>query len=77
VSEQPERFFVSEIIRKHIFLQYRQEVPYGVAGAPGGRKDAGWGWGVDVRILYYGRRPPYAGCLLACSCAAPGPALWQ
>jgi hypothetical protein len=32
VSEQPERFFVSEIIRKHVFLQYRQEVPYGVAG---------------------------------------------
>ncbi|KAI3428232.1 hypothetical protein D9Q98_006612 [Chlorella vulgaris] len=31
VSEQPERFFVSEIIRKHIFLQYFQEVPYGVA----------------------------------------------
>ncbi|EFN58030.1 hypothetical protein CHLNCDRAFT_20741 [Chlorella variabilis] len=31
VSEQPERFFVSEIIRKHIFLQYQQEVPYSVA----------------------------------------------
>ena len=32
VSELPERFFVAEIIRKHIFMQYRQEVPYGVAG---------------------------------------------
>ena len=32
VSESPERFFVSEIIRKHIFLQYQQEVPYSVAG---------------------------------------------
>ena len=32
VSELPERFFVGEIIRKHVFLQYRQEVPYGVTG---------------------------------------------
>lgn len=32
VSELPERFFVAEIIRKHVFLQYRQEVPYGVTG---------------------------------------------
>lgn len=32
VSELPERFFVAEIIRKHIFLQYRDEVPYNVAG---------------------------------------------
>lgn len=31
VSELPERFFVAEIIRKHIFLQYRDEVPYNVA----------------------------------------------
>lgn len=31
VSELPERFFVSEIIRKHIFLQYMQEIPYTVA----------------------------------------------
>lgn len=30
VADQPERFFVAEIIRKHIFLQYRQEVPYAV-----------------------------------------------
>lgn len=37
MSELPERFFVSEIIRKHIFLQYRQEVPYNVAGACGRR----------------------------------------
>lgn len=28
VSEQPERFFVSEIIREQIFLQYEQEIPY-------------------------------------------------
>jgi len=28
VSEQPERFFVSEIIREKIFKQFRQEVPY-------------------------------------------------
>ena len=28
VSEQPERFFVSEIIREQIFLQYDKEVPY-------------------------------------------------
>lgn len=28
VSEQPERFFVSEIIREQIFLQYNKEIPY-------------------------------------------------
>ena len=28
VSEQPEKFFVSEIIREKIFKQFRQEVPY-------------------------------------------------
>lgn len=28
VSEQPERFFVSEIIREQIFVQYDQELPY-------------------------------------------------
>jgi GTP-binding protein Era len=28
VSEQPERFFVSEIIREQIFVQYDQEIPY-------------------------------------------------
>lgn len=31
VSEQSERFFVAEIVREQIFLQYRQEVPYCVA----------------------------------------------
>ncbi|GAQ80370.1 hypothetical protein KFL_000520430 [Klebsormidium nitens] len=28
VSEHPERFFVAEILREKIFLQYKQEVPY-------------------------------------------------
>jgi len=28
LSEQPERFFISEIIREKIFLNYRKEVPY-------------------------------------------------
>ncbi|KAG5535926.1 hypothetical protein RHGRI_023639 [Rhododendron griersonianum] len=28
VSEHPERFFVGEIVREKIFLQYRNEVPY-------------------------------------------------
>lgn len=28
VSEQPERFFVSELIREKIFALYEQEVPY-------------------------------------------------
>eukprot|EP00850_Spirogloea_muscicola_P019960 SM000203S06136 [mRNA] locus=s203:162397:164310:+ [translate_table: standard] len=28
VSEHPERFFVAEIVREKIFLQYQQEVPY-------------------------------------------------
>lgn len=27
-SEHPERFFVAEIIREKIFMQYRNEVPY-------------------------------------------------
>ena len=31
VAEAPERFFVSEIIRRQVFLQYRQELPYSVA----------------------------------------------
>jgi len=30
LAEASERFFVSEIIRKHVFLQYRQELPYQV-----------------------------------------------
>ncbi|KAK8331943.1 hypothetical protein V6Z11_A10G108800 [Gossypium hirsutum] len=28
VSEHPERFFVAEIVREKIFMQYRNEVPY-------------------------------------------------
>ncbi|GAU36016.1 hypothetical protein TSUD_211540 [Trifolium subterraneum] len=28
ISEHPERFFVAEIIREKIFLQYRKEIPY-------------------------------------------------
>jgi len=28
VSEEPERFFIAEIVREQIFLQYREEVPY-------------------------------------------------
>ena len=28
VSEQPEKFFVAEIVREQIFLQYEEEVPY-------------------------------------------------
>ncbi len=28
VSEHPERFFVAEIIREKIFLQYQEEIPY-------------------------------------------------
>ena len=31
VAEASERFFVSEIIRRQVFLQYRQELPYHVA----------------------------------------------
>jgi GTP-binding protein Era len=27
-SEHPERFFVGEIVREKIFIQYRQEIPY-------------------------------------------------
>lgn len=28
VSEHPERFFVAEIVREKIFIQYRNEIPY-------------------------------------------------
>jgi GTP-binding protein Era len=28
ITEQPERFFVAELIREQIFLLYRQEIPY-------------------------------------------------
>jgi GTPase len=28
LSDEPERFFVSEIIRKQVFLRYRDEIPY-------------------------------------------------
>ena len=28
VSEHPERFFVGEIVREKIFMQYRNEIPY-------------------------------------------------
>ncbi len=28
LTDRPERFFVSEIIREKIFLQYEQEIPY-------------------------------------------------
>lgn len=31
VSEASERFFVSEILRKNVFLHYQQEIPYSVA----------------------------------------------
>ena len=30
LSEQPQRFFVSELIREQIMLNYRQEIPYAV-----------------------------------------------
>ncbi|GMH39792.1 hypothetical protein BSKO_07690 [Bryopsis sp. KO-2023] len=46
VTEQPERFFVTEIIREKIFLQYRQEIPYSIqvnvvefTERPGQKKD--------------------------------------
>lgn len=28
VSEHPERFFVGEIVREKIFMQFRNEIPY-------------------------------------------------
>lgn len=28
ISEHPERFFVAEIVREKVFMQYRQEIPY-------------------------------------------------
>lgn len=30
VSEQPEKFFVAELIREKIFFMYQQEIPYSV-----------------------------------------------
>ena len=76
VSESPERFFVSEIIRKHIFLQYQQEVPYSVAG--GGTLCLVFGWeglgagsfpgstsGQGTRIMPSGTHCPLCSMLLA------------
>ena len=34
VSEQSERFFVAELVREQIFLQYHQEIPYSTAVTP-------------------------------------------
>ncbi len=31
LSEHPERFFISEMIREHLFIQFRQEIPYSCA----------------------------------------------
>jgi GTP-binding protein Era len=42
LSEASERFFVAEIIRKHVFLQYRQELPYQVT----------------VQVTQFKQRPP-------------------
>ena len=42
ISEQPERFFIAEIIREKIFETFRQEVPYSV----------------QVNIVNYEERPP-------------------
>lgn len=30
ISEQPEKFFVAEIIREKVFFLYEQEIPYSV-----------------------------------------------
>jgi GTPase len=31
MSDEPERFFVSEIIREQVFMQYKEEIPYATA----------------------------------------------
>lgn len=41
LSEQPQRFFVSELIREQILMNYRQEIPYAV----------------EVHIVEYKERP--------------------
>lgn len=41
VSEQPERFFVAELIREKIFLLYSQEVPYSTQ-VRNGQGQGGW-----------------------------------
>lgn len=35
VSQHPERFFISEIVREHVFRRYSQEIPYSVQARPG------------------------------------------
>ena len=45
VSEQPERFFVSELIREKIFFLYDKEVPYSSQVLHRGQGGSGSMWG--------------------------------
>ncbi len=52
LSLQPERFFVSEIIREKIFLLYREEVPYSTEVVISGFKERGGGkWHITAEIV--------------------------
>ena len=49
VSEQPERFFVSELIREKIFFLYDKEVPYSSQVLHRGQGGSGSMWGHGVQ----------------------------
>lgn len=52
LSTQPERFFVSEIIREHIFKYYKQEIPYSTEVNIAEFKERGKGkWYISADII--------------------------
>ena len=52
LSTQPERFFVSEIIRENIFLSYSDEVPYSTEVAIVEFKEREFGkWFINAEII--------------------------
>lgn len=72
LSDHPERFFVSEIVREKLFLQYEQEIPYGCQVRAlchvccmaigrdawcGGSLTAAAGCGAQVNVVEFKERP--------------------
>ena len=54
MTNKPERFFIAEIIRKHILLNYKKEVPYAVETVVEEYKESGDL--IKIRVLLYVER---------------------